>query len=60
MSNLKIYSIGKKLSERAHSWYTWQSRNSGDSQMALRNDHFVDRTFRRSNRRSTEQLVEDC
>ena len=39
--------------------YTWYSGNSSDCQIALRTDHFVDRTFRGSNWSPTEQLVKD-
>ena len=36
------------------------SGNCSDSQMVLRTDHFVDRTFWGSNWNLTEQLVKDC
>ena len=37
-----------------------QLGNCWDIQMALRADHFVDRTFRESKWSPTEQLVKDC
>ena len=38
---------------------TWHSRSCSDSQMALRTDHFVNRTFRGSNWSPAQQLVKD-
>ena len=41
-------------------WYTWQSGNSSDCQMALQTNHFVHWTIRGSSLSSTEQLVNNC
>ena len=53
----KIIHLVKNFSDGVVSLYTGYSGNSSDCPMTLRTDHFVDRTFRRSNCRPTEQLL---
>ena len=53
----KIIHLEKNFSDVALSLFTGYWGNSSHCQMALRTDHFVDRTFRGSNGSPTDQLV---